>query len=194
MDKNEPAPFIVALAFQYFRKAAADVASPGNGALYETQMSPAPLSRLLTERPEGWFRDFDEVLVRCLSDAVDEGRRMQGRLIRKWFYGKYLQISINHPVGHQIPLIHGYFDIGPVPMSGGSTTVKQTTRRLGPSERFNADLNDWDQSMLNLTIGESGHVLSSHYRDQWDAYYSGTSFPMRFDHVEVTSTLTLVPH
>jgi penicillin amidase len=193
MDKNEPAPLIVTLAFQYFRKAAADVASPGNGALYETQMSPAPLSRLLKERPEGWFRDYDEVLVRCLVDAVEEGRRMQGRIVKKWFYGKYLQVAINHPVGHQLPLVHGYFDIGPVPMSGGSTTVKQTTRRLGPSERFDADLSDWDQSLLNLTIGESGHVLSRHYRDQWDAYYSGTSFPMRFDHVEVKSTLTLTP-
>jgi penicillin amidase len=86
-----------------------------------------------------------------------------------------------------------YFDIGPVAASGSSTSVKQTTRRLGPSERFNADLSDWDKSLLNLPIGESGHVLSSHYRDEWNAYYSGTSFPMRFNHVEVKSTFTMVP-
>lgn len=193
MDKDQAAPFIVTLAFQYLRKAAADVASPGNGPLYETQMAPAPLARLLRERPTGWFRDYDEVLVRCLVDAIAEGRRMQGSVVRKWFYGKYLQISINHPVGHQIPVVKTYFDIGPVPMSGGATTVKQTTRRLGPSERFDADLNDWDNSLLNLPIGESGHVLSSHYRDQWNAYYSGTSFPMRFDHPEVKNTVTFVP-
>jgi penicillin amidase len=193
MDKDKIAPFIAELAFQHFRTSVADVASPGNGALYQTQMSAAPIARLIRERPEGWFRDYDEVLVRSLVEALAEGRRMQGSVMKKWFYGKYLQLAINHPVGHQIPLAKSYFDVGPVAASGGSTSVKQTTRRLGPSERFNADLGDWDKSLLNLPIGESGHVLSSHYRDQWSAYYSGTSFPMRFDHVEVKTTLTLVP-
>jgi penicillin amidase len=193
MDKDLAAPFIVSLAFQHFRTSVADVASPGNGGQYETQMSPAPIARLLRERPEGWFHDYDEVLVRSLVEALDEGRRIQGSVIRKWFYGKYLKLTINHPVGHQLPLVKGYFDIGPVPASGGPTSVKQTTTRLGPSERFDADLSNWDNSLLNITIGESGHVLSSHYRDQWDAYYNGRSFPMRFDHPEVKSTLNFVP-
>jgi penicillin G amidase len=193
MDKDKGAPFIAELAFQHFRKSVADVASPGNGALYQTQMAPAPIARLLRERPEGWFHDYDEVLVRSLVEALEEGRRMQGSIMKKWFYGRYLKLAINHPVGHQLPLVHSYFDIGPVPASGGSTSVKQTTPRLGPSERFDADLGDWDKSLLNLTIGESGHILSSHYRDQWNSYYNGTSFPMRFDHAEVKSTLTFVP-
>jgi hypothetical protein len=128
------------------------------------------------------------VLVRSLVEALEECRRMQGSVMKKWFYGKYLRLAINHPVGHQIPVVHRYFDIGPVPASGGSTSVKQTTPRLGPSERFDADLNDWDNSLLNLPIGESAHVLSKHYRDEWDAYYNGTSYPMSFDHVEVKST------
>jgi penicillin amidase len=193
MDKDKIAPLIVELAFQRFRTSVADVASPGNGALYQTQMSSAPTARLIKERPEGWFHDYDEVLVRSLVEALEEGRRMQGSVMKKWFYGKYLQLTINHPVGHQIPLVKTYFDIGPVAASGSSTSVKQTTSRLGPSERFDADLGDWDKSLLNLPIGESGHVLSSHYRDEWNAYYSGTSFPMRFDHVEVKTTFTMVP-
>lgn len=193
MDKDKIAPFIAELAFQHFRSSVADLASPGNGAQYQTQMAAAPIARLIRERPEGWFRDYDEVLVRSLVEGLDEGRRMQGSVMKKWFYGKYLQLIITHPVGHQLPVIRRYFDIGPVPASGGSTSVKQTTKRLGPSERFDADLSDWDKSFLNIPIGESAHVLSKHYRDQWDAYYFGTSFPMRFDHVEVKSTLTLVP-
>jgi penicillin amidase len=193
MDKDQAAPFIVTLAFQYLRKAAGDVASPGNGSLYDTQMAPAALARLLNERPAGWFHDYDELLVRVLVDAVDEGRRLQGRIVKKWFYGKYLQLAINHPVGHQLPLVAPYFDIGPVPMSGGSTTVKQTTPKLGPSERFNADLDNWDNSLLNVPVGESGHVLSSHYKDQWNQYYQGSSFPMRFDKIEVKHTAVFVP-
>ncbi|MDQ6700073.1 MAG: penicillin acylase family protein, partial [Acidobacteriota bacterium] len=193
MEKSLSAPLIVTLAFQYVRKAAANRASPGNGALYDTQMSAGVVDRLLRTRPEGWFNDYDEILVRSLLDAIDEGRRMQGRDVKKWIYGKYLQLRLFHPVGHQLPLFGNYFDVGSVMMSGGSTTVKQTTRRLGPSMRMNADLGDWENSLLNLPVGESGHVLSRHYKDEWDAYYNGTSFPMPFQKVDAKSTVVFSP-
>ena len=35
-------------------------------------------------------------------------------------------------------------------MSGSPTTVKQTTARLAPSMRMDADLGDWDRSLLNV--------------------------------------------
>jgi len=92
-----------------------------------------------------------------------------------------------------LPFVGKYFDIGPAPMSGASTTVKQTTRRLGPSMRMAADLSDWDQSLLNILIGQSGQILSSHYRDQWDHYYVGQSYPMEYRKVEAKAVLRLVP-
>jgi penicillin amidase len=193
MDTNRPEPMIVSLLFQHLRKAVAESAAPGKGSLYETQMAPAVIENLLRARPAGWFRDYDEALVRSFGDAVDEGERMQGSDVKKWIYGKYLELVIAHPIGHRLPVVGKYFDIGPVWMSGSSTSVKQTTRRLGPSERMNADLGDWDRSLMNLPIGESGHVLSRHYKDQWDAYYNGTSFPMQFRKVDVKSVLEFVP-
>jgi penicillin amidase len=162
--------------------------------LYETQMAPAVIENLLRDRPAGWwFRDYDEVLARSFADAVDEGERMQGSDVKKWIYGKYMELLIAHPIGHRLLLVGKYFDVGPVWMSGSSTSVKQTTRQLGASERMNADLGDWDRSLMNLPIGQSGHVLSRHYKDQWDAYYNGTSFPMQFRKVEVKSVLEFVP-
>jgi penicillin amidase len=193
MDKEQAAPLIVALAFQHVRKAVADSASPGKGPAYETQMAPAVIEKLLRTRPAGWFRDYDEMLLKAFADAMEEGRRMQGRDIRKWIYGKYLTLLIAHPVGHRLPLVAKYFDIGPAPMSGSSTTVKQTTARLGPSMRMNADLGDWERSLLNLTIGESGHVLSRHYKDQWDPYYNALSFPMQFGKVAAKNVVTFTP-
>jgi penicillin amidase len=78
-------------------------------------------------------------------------------------------------------------------MSGSSTTVKQTTRRLGPSMRMIVDLSDPDRSLQNITIGESGQPLSRHYRDQWSAYYGATSFPMQFRNVDARQVLTVNP-
>jgi penicillin amidase len=79
-------------------------------------------------------------------------------------------------------------------MSGGPTTVKQTTLRLVPSMRMNADLADWDRSLLNIPIGQSGQILSSHYRDQWPAYFNGRSFPMQFEKVDAKTTLQFRPN
>ncbi len=193
MERTQGAPLIATLGFQYLRKAAAESASPGKGVNYETQMSSAVVDNLLRARPSGWFRDYDETLLKALADGVDEGRRIQGPNVRKWIYGAWLELLIAHPIGHRLPLVAKYFDIGPVWMSGSSTTVKQTTRRLGPSMRLNADLGDWDRSLLNLPIGQSGHVLSRHYKDQWDAYYNGTSFPMQFQNVDTKNTLRFMP-
>src|SRR5258708_38770815 len=102
-------------------------------------------------------------------------------------------LTIGHPVGSRLPLIGSYYNVGPSPMSGASTTVKQTTPRLGPSMRFVADLSDWEKSLNNITIGQSGHVLSRHYKDEWNSYYGGQSYPMQFGKVEAKDVLTVKP-
>ena len=104
---------------------------------------------------------------------------LSGNRAVRWNYGQYEALQIVNPVEGRLPLIGGYFNIGPVPKSGAPTTVKQYTRRLGPSLRMIVDLGDLHCSFANLATGESGQPLSSHYKDQWDAYYAGRSFPMQ---------------
>ena len=193
MDEGRPEPLITTLTYQYLRKAIAERASPGSGELYDVQIAPAVVERILREHPAGWFGDYRELLLRCFADGMEEGRRMQGADPKGWKWGKYRFLIVNNPVIGRIPVAGKYFDIGPAPMSGGATTVKQTTARLGPSERMNASPGDWDASLMNLPIGESGHIASSHYKDQWDAYYNGRSFPMQFKNVEAKSTVSFVP-
>ena len=192
MAKDRAAPFLVTLAYQYLRTAAAESAAPTSGPRYQFALAPVALEILLRERPAGWFLDYDETLLRALADAVEEARRMQGPDLTRWQYGAYLRIAVDNPVIHQVPLVGKYFDIGPVPMSGASSTVKQTTRTLAPSMRMDADLGDWDRSLLNVQIGQSGQIFSSHYKDQWWAWYYARSFPMQYRHVEVKSTLEFV--
>jgi len=193
MEKGTAAPLVAALVFQQLRKAAADRAAPGSGQTYETMMAPALLEQLLRERPRDWFQDYDQLLMKCFAEAIDEGAKIQGSKVSRWDYGQYIELRIVHPVDSQLPLVGKYFNIGPVPMSGSSTTVKQTTRRLGPSMRMVVDLADLDRSLQNITIGESGHRLSSHYKDQWNAYYGATSFPMQFRKVDAKQVLVVNP-
>ena len=193
MEQDQAAPFIVALTYQHLRKAVAERASPGQGAEYQCLMAPAALENLLRTQPADWFTDYDQLLLRTFVDAIEEGRRIQGRDVRKWSYGRYNQLLITHPVGHNLPLVSGYFDIGPLPQSGSSTTVRQITRKFAPSMRMTVDFSDWDRSYQNIVTGQSGQILSPHYKDQWEAFYEGRSFPMQFRKVEAKSTLVVEP-
>jgi penicillin amidase len=193
MEKSLSAPFLISLVYQNVRAAVAESASPGNANVYGYSMAPGVIELLLRQRPAGWFRDYDEMLVRALTNAVEEGSRAQGSNLQRWQYGAWLRLDLNHPVVHQIPLVGRYFDIGPVAMSGSGTSIKQTTRVLGPSMRMTAETGNWTNSLLNIVTGESGQVLSRHYTDQWASYYAGRSFPMQFTHVDAKSSLIFQP-
>jgi penicillin G amidase len=192
-EKSLAAPFLAQLAYQYVRTAAAESAAPGSGAAYQLQIAPALLEKLLRERPEGWFPDYDGMLLRALADAVEEGTRIQGRDLKRWQYGAWLRIEIDNPIIHRVPWIGHYFDIGPLAMSGSSTSIKQTSRALLPSMRMTAEPGNWDASLLNELTGQSGQILSSHYRDQWPDYLAGRSYPMQFGEVKAASKLQFQP-
>ena len=193
MSGSSPEALLVTLAFQHLRRTVTERAAPGKGNLYEAGMAPAVLEQLLRERPAAWFPDFNQLLVRVLLDAVEEGRRMQGNSIAGWSYGAYNQLKLEQPVLGTIPYFGGWFNMGTMSMSGSTTTVKQTTPRVGPSMRFVADLSDWDRSLMNITAGQSGQAFSEHRTDQWKTYWLGESLPMQFGRVDARQTLTFEP-
>jgi penicillin amidase len=193
MDRDRAEPLYVTLVYQYLRKAIAERASPGGGAFYDPPMSSAVVEKLLRERPAGWFADYNELLLRCFADGMEEGQRLMSAAPAKWKWGSYMFLDGKHPVGGQIPWIGKYFGIGQVPMSGAATTVKQTSRTLTPSQRIDSVVGAWDQSLWSLPVGQSDNIASSHYKDQWDSYYSGQAFPMQFGNVDSKSTVTFVP-
>ena len=194
MEKGTAAPMLAALAYERLRNAVAERASPGHSSNYETSyLAPEMVERLLRERPPDWFADYDALLLKSLKEAIADGEKVQGSKLSRWDYGRFNEIEVQNPVFGKLPLVGKYFNIGPVPMSGSPTTVKQTTRRLGPSLRMVIDLSNLDHSLINITTGETDSALSRHYMDQWDAYYAGESFPMQFDRVQASGVLTVNP-
>ncbi len=201
MEKGTPAPLLVTLIYQQLRRTVADRAAPGHGADYDSEIAASVMERLLRERPKDWFGDYPQVLLRAFSEAVELGQRNYGPDVSKWDYGTYLMFTQVHPVLGRLPLANSFpfsmvadgFRVGPVPLSGSTTTVKQTTLRTAPSMRFVADLSNWDASLNNITIGQSGQPLSPHFRDQWKAYYVGDSFPMGFRQPKIAKTLDVTP-
>ena len=195
MASDGAAPLVATLTYEHLRTAVAERASKGKGLIYRSYMAPAVIEKLLRERPKEWFDDFDRFLLDNFADAVEEGRRIQGRDPARWEYGRSNNLTLSNLVVGKLPMLGKYFNVGPVPMSGSGETVKQIRMEdnLGPSMRMVVDLADWDRSRLNITLGQSGQVLSGHYRDQWDAYCEGRSFPMQFNRIDAKDTLVFLP-
>ena len=194
MEKGTAAPMIVTVAYEDFRKAVATSATTRYAAEWDPYLlAPEIVERILRQRPTGWFKDYDQQLIDSLAAGIATGEKIQGSKLSRWDYGQWIILTIRQPVLGQLPLIGKYLNIGPVAMSGSGTSIKQTTQRLGPSMRMIVDLSDLDHSFANITIGESESLLSGHYRDQWNSYYGGTSFPMQFGKVEAKDVLTVTP-
>jgi penicillin amidase len=194
MRAEGQAPAIVTFATNHLRRAIATKATNISTVEWEPFIYFAVIENLLRARPADWFADWDHTLIQALQDGVEEGSRIQGKDVRKWQWGEYNKLIIANPILRGIPWIGGYFQVGPVGGAGSSTTVKQTSVRMGPSMRMVVDFGDPQGGLLNIPIGQSGHPLSGHFKDQWDAYSNARSFPMHFPTGwQTKSTLTLAP-
>jgi penicillin amidase len=149
---------------------------------YRWGMASIWLENILTQQQKRWlpakYATFDEVLVAAVEAAVAEPEAPVD--LANWTWGKTSPLEIRHLVLGKIPLIGRWTGPGLHEQSGGSFTVKQVGRSFGPSERFTADLSDFDQSTLNTVTGQGGNFLSPYYMDQWGAWFEGYTFGLPF--------------
>jgi penicillin G amidase len=197
MDRDQAAPAMTELLSRQIGEDLVRSIVNRSGSISVPGIRPRPqvIEQLLREHPRAWVgnNDWDKWLEDRFVSALQAGRREQGCPAPKWRWGKMLTWKIEHPVGKHVPFVGRFFNIGPFEMSRSGTSVKQTTAVIGPSERMVVDLGDLDKSVQNLVAGESGFVASPHYKDQWRAYYVGTSFPMQFEHVDAKQVLRVRP-
>jgi penicillin amidase len=157
----------------------------GNGLSgYRWPMSTVFLENVLTNGCTRWLppgdADFNVTLVRSLEEGVRRIPQLVGsRDHAAWRWGDTIPLTFQHPLG-SLGFFGRWLNVGPFPQAGTSSTVKQTTSSHGVSMRLVVDLSDFDKSVQNVTLGQSGQVFSPHYRDQFEAWYSGRSFPMLF--------------
>lgn len=147
-------------------------------------MSSVFLENVLTNRWIRWLppgdADFDMTLMKSLEEGVRRITELVGsRDHAAWQWGRTIPLTFQHPLGG-LRLLGHWLNVGPFPQAGTSSTVKQTTPSHGVSMRMVVDFADLDNSVQNITLGQSGQVFSPHYRDQFDAWYNGRSYPMLF--------------
>ncbi len=152
---------------------------------YRWPMSTIFLQNVLEQDLTRWLPPGDSDFNITLMKSLDEGIRQIPSLVHSqnhaaWRWGDTIPLTFHHPLSGGLPLLGRWLDVGPFPQAGTGTTVKQTSPRMGPSMRMVVDFSDLDQSVQNITLGESGQFSSPYYRDQFSAWYEGKSFPMLF--------------
>ncbi|HTZ49549.1 MAG TPA: penicillin acylase family protein [Verrucomicrobiae bacterium] len=159
------------------------------------------LQRVLTERPARWLppncQSYDELLSKAADQAV---QRLQADTHDKdpddWPWSRFNYLDMLHPLGRE-GLLKFLLSITNQPQSGTEWSPRAASRHHGPSERFVANLADWDQSIMLITGGESGQTGSEHYRDQFPFWFNSKAIYAPFtDAAEAKMkrhTLTLKP-
>ncbi len=167
--------------------------------IYSWFMSEVWLENTVLLQPARWlpaqYPNYSELLTAAVEQAVEDKRAP--RDLAKWNYGKTFPVQSAHDLFGQVPIVNRWAGPGVLPQSGDGTTVKQVGRTFGPSERLTVDFSDFDNSTLNIVNGQSGHMFNSHFNDQWNAWYHGTTFPLPYSAEAVAKTkahqLQLVP-
>jgi penicillin amidase len=169
---------------------------------YHWAMSTIFLQNVLEQNLTRWLPPGDANFDMTLMKSPDEGiskipSMVHSRDHSAWKWGETIPLTFHHPLSGGLPLLGRWLDVGPFLQPGTGTTVKQTTPSMGPSMRMVVDFSDLDQSMQNITLGESGQVSSPYYRDQFASWYDGKSLPMLFSDAAVEKgavhTLMLEP-
>ncbi|MFQ5554554.1 MAG: penicillin acylase family protein, partial [Acidimicrobiia bacterium] len=144
------------------------------------------LTALLRDRPDGWFDDWNAEIAAALAAAEATLRSRFGAATSGWAWGTARPLTLRHGAGEKPPL-DKVFNIGPIPWSGGFSTVSQSgAPPLDPfgnpsaiaSLRAVMDVGAWDRSRFSLPGGQSGNPVSPHYADQVEAWRNGEGVPM----------------
>ena len=155
--------------------------------------------QLVMDEDPAWlppgYKDWNALLAAAVAKGMKDGHAP--RNLSKWAYGSWHVIQIEHPLARFLPFLNRVAGVGPLPLSGDRTTIKQVARSFGPSQRFTMDWNNIDHSTENIVLGESGNPLSPYFRDQWNDWYTGKTFPLPFASAAVAAqtrhTLRLTP-
>ena len=145
------------------------------------------------------------IVVDSFMEAVDDLRDNFGDQISEWRWENIHFVEHPHPLG-SVEMLKPWFNIGPFPAPGGNETVNNAgftfssegdyVAHYGPAMRIVIDFADVENAVSVLPTGNSGNVMSPHYKDQAEMYVNGGARKMMMNEAEIRelpNKLTIVP-
>ncbi len=147
---------------------------------------------------------YADILRGAFAKSFAELTDQLGTNPKVWYWSKVCSLELRHPLG-EVALFRPFFNVGPEPERGGNETILQSGFKhdstgfykvyFGSQMRILVDFAHPD-SALNVTpSGQSGHIMSPHYKDQWDLYRKGEFRVqwMNSDKIRTFRRLQLIP-
>ncbi len=138
------------------------------------------------------FADYLSFLKSCDADArqsLADPKRL-GADEANWVWGNLFKSRFPHPLA-VAPLIGAQFATPNVGIDGSGQTPNVGS---SVSMRFIASPGNWDATRHIIPLGQSGNPQSPHYKDQFEAWRTGTPaiFPFTKPAVDLAAKETLV--
>lgn len=126
------------------------------------------------------------ILTASLDQAVTWLVKDMGKDMKSWNWKKVHTIEHKHPLGI-VPVVGKFFNVGPIPISGGRETLNNLIFNLdstgrypvvaGPALRRVIDMADPTIGYSVNPTGQSGYFLNKHYDDQAHMFAEGGKRP-----------------
>ncbi len=137
--------------------------------------------------PSG-FANYTDFIKSCDASSrisLSDPRRL-GPDDTKWTWSRNFTSRFPHPLAIA-PLIGAQFMTPNVPLNGSGQTPNVGS---GVSMRFIASPGNWDATRHVIPLGESGDPKSPHYKDQFEAWRTGTPMIFPFNKAAVEKAAT----
>jgi penicillin G amidase len=177
------------------------------------------LLQILDKPESSWFDNVktnhfetkNEIIRKSLADALTYLEEKFGKDLIEWQWGRLHKVTFKHSFSGNFSLLDEYINIGPFEIGGDGTTINNTEypfaksideyamfrhnefdNVLGPSMRFIYDFANPEEFYLTLTTGQSGNVMSEHYRDQNPLWLKGKYMKLKTDEASIRMNKTLL--
>ncbi|MDP6849301.1 MAG: penicillin acylase family protein [Planctomycetota bacterium] len=140
-------------------------------------------------KTEEKIETLEHNLILALEKSWQDGFAHWGEDVSTWDYGSFHTLELRHPLS-KTPLIGKWWSRGPFEVAGSPETIsvmagpwenEKEQVVAGASFRMVCDTANWDNSLLILPGGQSGHPADPHYDDQIQLMISGGNRPFLWE-------------
>jgi penicillin amidase len=189
-DREMQSPtFYTKFLYHYLHKACGDELGEERFKLFlTTHQVQRAMDVLIRKKKSPWWDDVNtrdvkesrqDIIVSAYKQTIEELREQFGDNPKIWQWKKACRLEVKHPLG-EVAMFRPIFNLGPEPVDGSNETIMQSGFYLngegeykvffGSQMRIMVDFAHCD-SALNITpCGNSGHLFSKYYNDQYDRY------------------------
>jgi len=174
-----------------------ELGSKGFEQFMKTDVGKIQVSKQIQAKTSVWWdniltKDVTEtqksILTIAFTETISDLESQLGQNVSDWTWDKVHTLEHVHAITIKAPFLRKYLNVGPFKVPGAREVINNLMFNLnddgkypvfaGPSTRRIIDFSDIENSESILPTGQSGNVLSKHYKDQAKMYAKGQFRPM----------------